>query len=162
MEKSVSFKYIGFIRTPFEFTEGVPIQTSYSKTEGVIKLFPEFFEGLLDLEGFSHIILLYHFHKVLETKLKVKPFLEDNIHGVFATRAPVRPNPIGISIVELLEIYEPESLLKIRGVDMINNTPLIDIKPFIPHFDNRKATVGWLKNTNYTSKNHQISDDRFL
>ncbi len=141
--------------------KGIPIQTSYSKTEGVINLFSEYSEGLLDLEGFSHIILVYHFHKVNEMKLKVKPYLEDKVHGVFATRAPVRPNPVGISTVELLEINRPECLLKIRGVDMVNNTPLIDIKPFIPYFDNRKAIVGWLKNTNYTSTKFKVSDERF-
>jgi tRNA-Thr(GGU) m(6)t(6)A37 methyltransferase TsaA len=143
------------------FTKGIPIQTSYSKTEGTIKLFSEYSEGLLDLEGFSHIILLYHFHEVYETKLKVKPYLDDKSHGVFATRAPVRPNPIGISTVELLEVNRPKCLLKIRGVDMINDTPLIDIKPFIPHFDNREATAGWLNNTNYALMTHRISDDRF-
>ena len=94
-------------------------------------------------------------------KLRVKPYLEDKIHGVFATRAPVRPNPVGMSIVELLDIDTSKCFMKIRGVDMIDNTPLLDIKPFIPYFDNRKATVGWLKSTNYRSTSLEISDDRF-
>ena len=161
MGKSVSFKYIGYISTPFEKTNGIPIQTRYSNTEGRINLLPEYSEGLLDLEGFSHVILIYHFHKVVETKLRVKPYLEDEIHGIFATRAPIRPNPVGLSVVELLEVNQIECLLKVRGVDMINNTPLIDIKPFIPHFDNREATEGWLKSTNHTSMNIKMSDDRF-
>ena len=93
--------------------------------------------------------------------MRVKPYLEEKTHGIFATRAPIRPNPIGISTVELLGVNESESLLKVRGVDMLNNTPLIDIKPFVPHFDNREAGMGWLSNTSHTSTQPNLSDDRF-
>ena len=161
MERSVNFTFIGFIHTPFEDTVGIPIQACYSTVEGWIELFPKYFDGILDLIGFSHIILIYQFHKVQEVKMRVKPYLEEKTHGIFATRAPVRPNPIGISTVELLGINESKSLLKIRGVDMLNVTPLIDIKPFIPHFDNREARKGWLSNTTHTSTNPILSDDRF-
>ncbi len=161
MERSVNFSFIGYIHTPFEEKIGIPIQACYSTVEGWIELFPEYFAGILDLEGFSHIILIYHFHQTQEVKMRVKPYLEEKTHGIFATRAPIRPNPVGISTVELMGINESESLLKIRGVDMLNNTPLIDIKPFVPHFDNRKARMGWLSNTTNTSIKPNLSDDRF-
>ena len=161
MNNKVILDYIGFIHTPFTKKSGIPIQSCYSEAEGWIELFPEFTDGLKDLSGFSHIILLYHFHLVEEYKLTVKPYLEEKSHGVFATRAPTRPNPIGFSTVELMEINGEKSILKIRGVDMVDETPLIDIKPYVPHFDNRIAKVGWLSKTSHTINKKKISDTRF-
>jgi tRNA-Thr(GGU) m(6)t(6)A37 methyltransferase TsaA len=161
LDRSVTFNFIGYIHTPFEEKTGVPIQACYSRSEGWIELFPEFFAGLLDLEGFSHLILIYHFHKINKVKMQVKPYLEEKKHGIFATRAPIRPNPIGISTVELMGIDKSKSILKIRGVDMLNNSPLIDIKPFVPHFDNREGRSGWLSSTNHTSTRPNFSDNRF-
>ena len=116
-------------------------------------------EGLKDLDDFSHIILLYHFHQAEDMQLLVSPFLDTELHGIFATRAPVRPNPIGISIVELNEI--DENILKIKGVDMLDTTPLLDIKPFVPHFDHRKAHAGWLAKTSHEKVETFYSDSRF-
>jgi tRNA-Thr(GGU) m(6)t(6)A37 methyltransferase TsaA len=137
----------------------MPIQACYSEIEGWIELHPKYMEGLKDLEGFSHIILLYHFHQIEKMQLLVHPYLDEDIHGIFATRAPVRPNPIGISIVELIEIKK--TVLKIKGVDILNQTPLLDIKPFVPLFDHRKAQTGWLSKTGHQEKEIIYSDDRF-
>ena len=104
---------------------------------------PKYTEGLNDLEGFSHIILLYHFHRSEGYALTVKPFLDDAMRGVFATRAPKRPNPIGFSIVRLVKVED--RTLSIEGVDIIDGTPLLDIKPYVPEFDGPKAErTGWL------------------
>ncbi|MCD4651638.1 MAG: tRNA (N6-threonylcarbamoyladenosine(37)-N6)-methyltransferase TrmO [Candidatus Cloacimonetes bacterium] len=161
MEKSlISFSSIGVIHTPHNSLEQIPIQSSgATKIIAEIEVFPQYREGLMHLEGFSHIFLLYHFHKVTTTKLLVKPFLDDSLHGVFATRAPVRPNPIGISVVELLEVTD--SGLIVRGADMLNNTPLLDIKPFIDGVDNPPVQrSGWLTGKlNYFRE--KVSDNRF-
>jgi len=102
-----------------------------------------FAEGLKDLEGFSHIILIYHLHRSRGFKLHVKPFLDDQLRGVFATRAPRRPNAIGISIVRLLQV--DRNILKIEDVDILDGTPLLDIKPYVPTFDEREdVRTGWL------------------
>ncbi|MFX0171755.1 MAG: tRNA (N6-threonylcarbamoyladenosine(37)-N6)-methyltransferase TrmO [Candidatus Hodarchaeota archaeon] len=157
----VAYKAIGFIRTPFQEFKGVPIQTYYSSTEGWIELFPQYIEGLADLDGFSHIILLYHFHKAYEVKMKVIPFLDTKQRGIFSTRAPVRPNPIGISIVELVSVSSTNQTIKIRGVDMLDSTPLLDIKPYIPLFDQRDAKIGWITHSLTQKKNKIVSDGRF-
>jgi len=99
---------------------------------------------LKDIEGFSHIIILYFFHESRDYSLSVKPFLDSDRHGVFATRHPNRPNPIGISVVRLLE--RRGSILRVKGVDVLDGTPLIDIKPYVPSFDQATdAKIGWLK-----------------
>jgi tRNA (adenine37-N6)-methyltransferase len=122
----------------------MPIQPAGAEgVEGTVELREEFVPGLKDLEGFSHIILLYHFHASTGCSLEVTPFLDDAPRGVFATRAPRRPNPIGVSIVRLTGI--DGSTLHIRELDILDGTPLLDIKPFVPEFDNREpARVGWL------------------
>jgi tRNA-Thr(GGU) m(6)t(6)A37 methyltransferase TsaA len=134
---------IGFIHSPFTDKDKTPIQPTRSIASGYVKVFPEFIEGLLDLEGFSHIILLYVFHQSGGYTLRVKPFLDDQLHGLFATRYPNRPNPIGLSIVKLLA--RRENILDIDGVDMLDGTPLLDIKPYVPEFDNiySDARTGW-------------------
>ena len=156
----IKFKPIGIVHTPFKKLEGMPIQpTGAVGIKGLIEIFPEFQEGLEDLEGFSHIILLFKFHKVKESKLKVIPFLDKEVRGVFATRAPTRPNAIGLSIVKLIEIKE--NIIQIENVDILDGTPLLDIKPYIPHVDQQEVIkLGWLENKQDRFKK-QISDKRF-
>jgi tRNA (adenine37-N6)-methyltransferase len=133
---------IGRIHTPFTEKQETPIQSSRSHAVGCVQVDPEFADGLQDLEGFSHIILLYLFHLSSGYELLVKPFLDDVPHGLFATRYPRRPNPIGLSIVTLLARDGCE--LKIGGADMLDGTPLIDVKPYVPEFDHREvARIGW-------------------
>jgi tRNA-Thr(GGU) m(6)t(6)A37 methyltransferase TsaA len=140
-----SYNPIGIIRTPFKQAAGMPIQPSGAKgVKGTIELKPEYMDGLKDLEGFSHIILIYHFHKSKKQELVVTPFLDSKTHGVFATRAPNRPNPVGISIVKLLKIEF--NILYLENVDIIDKTPLIDIKPYVPEFDKPSSVkTGWLE-----------------
>jgi len=142
----IKLRPIGVLKSPFTDTRGVPIQSIYGEgIEGVVEIFPEYIEGLKDLAGFSHIILIYYFHLSKKCSLKVKPYLDNKERGVFATRAPSRPNPIGISIVRLIKVEENK--LKIKDVDICNMTPILDIKPYIPDFDIRKTTkIGWLEN----------------
>jgi len=141
----VKYKPIGIIHSPFKIPQNVPIQSVASKgIKGKIELDHEYVEGLKDIDGFSHIILIYHFHLSKNYSLLVKPYLDENLHGVFSTRAPSRPNPIGISIVRLTKIED--NILYIKDVDVIDGTPLLDIKPYVPKFDNRRIVkIGWLK-----------------
>jgi tRNA (adenine37-N6)-methyltransferase len=159
-EMTICFNPIGIIRTPFKQAVGIPIQPSGAKgVKGTIELKPEFGEGLKDLEGFSHIILIYHFHKSKKHELIVTPFLDSETHGVFATRAPNRPNPVGISIVKLLKIKS--NILHIEHVDIIDKTPLIDIKPYVPEFDKPSSVkTGWLEKKK-GSVIFKKSDNRF-
>lgn len=157
----VKYRIIGFIRTQFQEKKGVPIQACYSSAEGWIELFPQYIEDLADLDGFSHLILLYHFHKTREVQMKVIPFLDKKKRGIFSTRAPLRPNPIGISIVELVAINLTFCVLKIRGVDMLDSTPLLDIKPYVPLFDKRDAKTGWISLTLCDTQEERLSDGRF-
>jgi tRNA-Thr(GGU) m(6)t(6)A37 methyltransferase TsaA len=140
-----TYQAIGFISSPFDRLEGMPIQPSGARgVRGKVEVLPEYTAGLTDLEGFSHIILLYVFHLSQKVELTVTPFLDSHPKGVFATRAPTRPNPIGLSIVKLLRIEG--STLHIENVDMVNGTPLLDIKPYVPAFDHYADTqVGWLE-----------------
>jgi tRNA-Thr(GGU) m(6)t(6)A37 methyltransferase TsaA len=156
----ICFRPIGIVRSPFKQAKGTPIQPSASvDTAGTIELLPEYSEGLQDLEGFSHIILLYYFHKAKEPQMKVRPFMDDREHGIFAQRAPSRPNPIGLSIVRLDKIKN--NILFIRDVDLLDGTPLLDIKPYVPEFDIRQVTrTGWLeKNVRKLEKTKD--DERF-
>jgi tRNA-Thr(GGU) m(6)t(6)A37 methyltransferase TsaA len=156
----VEFRPIGVIRTPFEDTEGMPIQPSGAGgIRGTVEVLPEFEEGLKDLGGFSHVTLIYHFHRVSEHRLVVTPFMDPTPRGVFATRAPTRPNPIGISTVRLLAVRG--NVLEIEGVDMLDGTPLLDIKPYVPEFDEQAdIRIGWLARARGRSR-AQKSDDRF-
>lgn len=134
---------IGVIRSPFCEKGEMPIQATLSQAEGSIEVYPEYAAGLQDIEGFSHITLLYWFHRSEGYRLVVRPFLDQVKRGLFATRHPARPNPIGISTVELLG--REENRLRVRGIDVLDGTPLLDIKPFVPAFDHRQGTrVGWL------------------
>lgn len=136
---------IGIIHTPFRTREKtVPIQSRFSKEIGEVEVFKEYEDGLKDIEGFSHIILLYIFHKSEGYSLHAKPFLDSELRGVFATRSPRRPNPIGMSTVILIE--RKGNILKVKGVDMLDETPLLDIKPYVPRFDERtEVSFGWLE-----------------
>lgn len=156
----ITYEAIGIITSPFRDLASMPIQpTSDASAPGTIEIFPKFVEGLKDLDGFSHIILLYHLHEVRGAALTVTPFLDSNPRGVFATRAPVRPNPIGLSVVGLLRIEGP--ILFVRDLDVLNGTPLLDLKPYIPEFDYRPdARIGWLERINGDTST-KSSDDRF-
>jgi len=133
---------IGVIHSPFTDKNQTPIQPSRSQAIGQVEVYPEFAEGLQDVEGFSHVILLYVFHCSTGYTLRVKPFLDDALHGLFATRYPCRPNPIGLSIVCLIARHD--NVLEIEGVDVLDGTPLLDIKPYVPDFDAREnVRVGW-------------------
>ncbi len=137
-------KPIGVIHSPYNVREGMPIQPPFSKETGDVEVFKEYEAGLKDLEGFSHIMLLYLFHKSEGYELHVKPYLDENLRGLFATRAPWRPNPIGLSIVKLIEIKG--NILKVEGIDVLDGTPLLDIKPHVPEFDMREnVKIGWLE-----------------
>jgi len=152
---------IGTIHTPFDDLEGMPIQpTGAASVQGTIVMDKEYEQGLNDLEGFSHIILLYHFHRSKGYKLMVKPFLDDNKRGLFSTRAPKRPNPIGLSIVRLMK--RDGNKLYIKDIDVLNGTPLIDIKPYVPGFDTKEVTsIGWLEKSHEKAISLK-SDDRFV
>ena len=133
---------IGIIHTPFTEPANAPIQASRSQAAGQVEVYPQFTGGLQGLEGFTHIFLLYVWHRAAGYDLLVKPFLDDQQHGIFATRYPARPNQIGISVVRLLAVEGAS--LRIEGVDMLDGTPLLDIKPYVPEFDMRTGTrSGW-------------------
>jgi len=140
----IQFTAIGIIHSPLKVSRGAPIQPRYARgIEGRIEIFPEYVAGLADLAGFSHITLIYYFHKAKGCSLRVVPFLDDNEHGVFATRSPHRPNPIGISVVKLLDVRD--NILRICDIDALDGTPLLDIKPFVPEFfDRENIRLGWL------------------
>ncbi len=135
---------IGVIRTSFATKEEAPIQGAFHPdAEGEVELFGEFGEGLRDIELFSHIILIYHFDRSGKVQLVRTPFLDDTPHGIFATRHPCRPNGIGITIVRLLR--REGNVLHVRGADVLDGTPLLDVKPYVPRFDSYPdASEGWL------------------
>ena len=141
----VVFKPIGIIHSPFHKLEEMPIQpSSESSGQGTLEIYPEFVDGLKDLSGFSHIYLLYHFHKTRQFKMLVTPFLDTEPHGIFATRAPSRPNPIGLSVVKIICIKD--NLIYVDHVDVLDGTPLLDIKPYVPEFDKvNNVRIGWLE-----------------
>jgi len=144
MEK-ITLNPIGIVHSPFKEPVGVPKDsTDGMDYQGTIEIFSEYRDGLKDLDGFSHILVLFYFHKSEYSHLIVKPYLDDHLRGVFATRSPHRPNFIGLSVVELLEI--DGDILHIKGIDMIEGTPILDIKPYIPEFDsNEGIRIGWLE-----------------
>ena len=134
---------IGKIHTPFQSKSDTPIQPFRSEAVGRVEISEEYAEGLSDTEGFSHLILLYHFHKSTGYQLMVKPFLDDQPRGLFATRYPARPNQIGLSVVKLLR--REGNILFVEGIDVLDGTPLLDIKPYVPEFAaNDPIRKGWL------------------
>lgn len=159
--KEIVYQAIGKARSPFKEPKGTPIQASGAKgIQGEIEVFPEFAAGLKDIEDFSHIILIYHLHLIKDTSLEVKPFLDKQTHGIFATRAPGRPNSIGISVVRLVKV--DGNTLIVKDFDIIDGTPILDIKPYISEFDYRNVTKnGWYKE-NVHNLSESKDDGRFV
>ena len=159
-ELQIVYHPIGTIHSPFVEVAGMPIQPSGAAgVLGWIEILPRYAQGLSDLDGFSHIILLYHFHRVHEMRLQVLPFLDSEPRGLFATRAPTRPNPIGLSVVKLVSVQE--NVLHIENVDILDGTPLLDLKPYVPQFDVHPADrTGWLEQAQGGARDRR-SDERF-
>ena len=141
----ICYNPIGVIRTPFPSPEGVPIQSAAAQgIVGRVEMDRGVVDGLKDLDGFSHVILIYHFHEAKAACLRAKPYMDGVERGVFATRSPARPNAIGISVVRLLGIEG--NVLCVENVDIVDGTPLLDIKPYVPQFDGADdVRIGWLK-----------------
>lgn len=158
----ITFKSIGIIHTPFETPRGIPIQGALRPDiKAEVEIFSAFQPGLKDVEGFSHLILLYYFHQVKGFSLQTKPFLDTIPRGVFSIRGPRRPNPIGMTIVKNLGVKE--NIIKIAGVDMVNGTPLLDIKPYFPGIDSHPhVKTGWMKDKMKKKGNHTKADNRFI
>ena len=142
-DRNISISSIGYVQSRFQQVEGMPIQSVAAYGEkAVVVLLPEYEAGLQGIEGFDYIYLITHLHKVEKELLVVKPFLDDMCHGIFATRSPVRPNKLGMSIVKLTK--RDGLHLFIAGNDMLDGTPVIDIKPYVPQFDHRHTNrIGW-------------------
>ncbi len=158
--EKVEITPIGTIRSPFTDPEGMPIQpVGAPSVRGQVEVLPAYQDGLRDLDGFSHVILLYLFHRSRGFELKVVPFLDTTPRGVFATRAPKRPNPIGLSVVQLERIEG--RILHVAGIDVLDGTPLLDIKPYVPDFDEQvEVRTGWLEEVSKRAKGKR-ADDRF-
>ncbi|HII96008.1 MAG TPA: tRNA (N6-threonylcarbamoyladenosine(37)-N6)-methyltransferase TrmO [Candidatus Methanofastidiosum sp.] len=156
--KKICYTPIGIVHSEFKEKTNVPIQSVFSNNKGVIEIFPEFSDGLKDIGGFSHIFLIYHFHLSKGFSLKVTPFLDDVERGIFSTRAPKRPNNIGLSILKI-EGVEGNKIM-VSGIDIIDKTPVLDIKPYVSHFDYRPDVKdGWA--TNKVENKEYVSDNRF-
>ena len=140
----IRFRPIGVIRTSFKTKQDAPIQGKMDpNSTGTVMVFKEYAPGLKDIETFTHVYLLYHFHRAGDMALVRPTFLDDTPHGVFASRHPCRPNGIGLTIVELKE--RRDNTLIVSGIDVLDGTPLLDIKPYIPRFDHqRNAGNGWV------------------
>jgi len=158
-ESGMRVRPIGIIHSPFREVAGMPIQSAFAgDAEGVVEVFPEYRDGLRDLDGFERVWLLYWFHKAVEARLVVKPFRDDEERGLFATRAPCRPNPIGLSAVRLLTVNVSEGKLRVAGIDVLDGSPLLDIKPYVPDWDAFPASrSGWLERASGRTR----SDSRF-
>ena len=158
--RDITFHAIGVVHSPWNEPAGVPIQGVHAEgARGTVEVYPEFSKGLKDLDGFSHIMLLFFFDRSRGCSLMCRPFLDTQERGVFATRAPRRPNAIGLSVVRLLDI--DDCVLHIRDVDMVDGTPLLDIKPFIPDFDTRSnVRAGWYEHVRNTQQTR--ADGRFV
>jgi tRNA (adenine37-N6)-methyltransferase len=156
----IKYDPIGIIHSPYDEIEGMPIQPCAAMgVRGAVEIKREYAGGLKDIDGFSHIILIYHLHVSKGFSLEVVPFLDDQPKGVFATRAPKRPNPIGLSIVKLIKAED--NILHIENVDILDNTPLLDIKPYVSQFDVQdQAEMGWYSRAKYNVRDKK-SDLRF-
>ncbi len=138
-----TFRPVGFVRTPYRETKHIPKGLGAKHdTEGVLDILPEFEPGLLHIDGFSHLFVLWAFHRSEGFDLIGKPPIDSREHGVFATRSPRRPNPIGLTVVELLHRDGPR--LHVRGVDMLDGTPILDLKPYLSSVPQEKLRRGWL------------------
>lgn len=156
----IEFSPIGIIHTPFKNVNNMPVQpTADASAEGWIEIYDEFSEGLADLGGFSHIYLIFHLHESKGSRLKVIPFLDTVERGIFSTRSPARPNPVGLSLVKLVSVTG--NILKIQGLDILDGTPLIDIKPFVPMFEDAgDVRTGWFSGKEKEIQG-KLSDGRF-
>ncbi|HRF49307.1 MAG TPA: tRNA (N6-threonylcarbamoyladenosine(37)-N6)-methyltransferase TrmO [Anaerolineales bacterium] len=156
----ICYHPIGVIRSPYTQPKGMPIQSAAARgVTGRIELDSAYADGLHDIAGFSHLWLIYHLHCMTPGPLTVTPFLDDRPHGIFATRSPRRPNAIGLSAVRLLAV--DGSILHIEEVDVLDGTPLLDIKPYVPEFDHRVVErIGWFA-SNIGRLTDTRSDDRF-
>lgn len=159
-EVTYNFSPIGTIHSPHQDIKGMPIQPPGAEgIRGTIEILPQYQQGLTDLEGFSHLFLLYVFHRITTHSLMVTPFLDSQPRGVFATRTPKRPNPIGLSVVKLIGIED--GVLQIENVDILDGTPLLDLKPYVPDFDAAQdVRTGWFNGRSGNARTY-ISDDRF-
>lgn len=158
---TITYTPIGVLHTPFKHPEEMPIQPSgKSSAPGTAEIFPPYQAALADLDGFSHVILIYHFHLVDGWKPRVTPFLDNVVHGLFATRAPARPNPIGLSVVRLDRV--DDGVIHLGNLDVLDQTPLLDIKPYVPAFDQPSGLIeiGWLADAK-GEVGDQRSDKRF-
>lgn len=142
----ICFQPVGLVHSEFKKLNEIPIQYSLSHGKGTLEIFPKYRDALKDLEGFSHLICLYYFDMVKQpVPLLSKPFLDENIHGVFAIRTPFRPNPIGFSVFKIIKINNEE--ITVENIDVLDKTPILDIKPYIPQFDAVSAfKIGWIEN----------------
>lgn len=158
---NIIYQPIGIVHSPFKTAQGTPIQPlADCDTEACIEIYNEYLDGLLDLEQFSHIYVLFHLHLAQPKGLRVIPFLDTQTHGIFATRSPGRPNPIGLSVVKLCRIEG--NMLYIKNMDLLDGSPIIDIKPYIPQFDIHQTTQnGWF-DKNIHKMNQQKDDGRFV
>jgi len=160
MHKEMTFEFqaMGVIHTPHDKCEGTPIQPVYAQEHvGTVALFTKYADGIQDLDGFDRIWLVYFLHCAPPGKMRVVPFRDNREHGIFATRSPCRPNPIGLSCVRLLGIEG--QTLRVSGVDMLEGTPLLDIKPYVPEFDSYPdAMAGWFDQLRV---NRTHADSRF-
>lgn len=149
---------IGLIHTSFQHAQGTPIQSAVSGgAEGVVEVFPEFVSGLRDAAEFERLWMVYLLDRASAPEMLVHPYLDDNEHGIFATRSPARPNPIGLSVVRLLGVEK--NRLRIADVDMLDGTPVLDIKPYVPEFDRFDVKrIGWYQGKSATGA---VADDRF-
>lgn len=157
---NITYTPIGHFRTPHKTAAGMPIQpTGAQGVCGTITILPEFRRGLLDLNGFSHVIVLYHLHGIEGYDLRVTPYLDNAEHGIFATRSPKRPNPIGLSVMQLNDVSS--DTLFLENVDVLDGTPVLDVKPYVPDFDIWPADkVGWFEGKSQNASHHK-SDARF-
>jgi tRNA-Thr(GGU) m(6)t(6)A37 methyltransferase TsaA len=156
----IHYAAIGILNSPHKNIANMPIQPSGADgIRGTITLKEQYIEGLKDLKGFSHIYVLYHFHRAKAAQLTVTPFMDESSHGIFATRAPRRPNAIGLSVLKLTAVIGPQ--LQIENVDILDGTPILDIKPYVPDFDHVSVErIGWLDHAKSEVKKHR-SDNRF-
>ncbi|MBT4285847.1 MAG: tRNA (N6-threonylcarbamoyladenosine(37)-N6)-methyltransferase TrmO [Deltaproteobacteria bacterium] len=157
----ITFTPIGTVHSPHKDLKNMPIQPKGAKgIEGHVLINESFVEGLSDLDGFSHVYLIYHFHAATRVEMKVIPFMDKVERGIFSTRSTLRPNHIGLSIMELLEVEGNKVLLK--GMDILDGTPVLDIKPYIANFDKvEKSQSGWMQASPEDVKNKR-SDNRYV
>ncbi len=156
----IEYQPIGIIHSPFTSVQGMPIQPVAAQgVVGHVEVFPTFRDGLRDLSGFSHVTLIYHLHQSQGYSLRLTPFLDTAERGVFATRAPLRPNPIGMSVVRLISVED--CTLRVENLDILDGTPLLDIKPHVPEFDHHPADrIGWIGQAKARARETR-ADDRF-